>query len=133
MLYEQFKPLPRKGKLNLEQFLITQLGVKSMEEVERQSIRINVSVEKETFNIEITGRKKDVIIKAGRNLYPAEIEQLTAEIEGVRKGSNTLCARPKHISNGNDECCRIDWPIRRPSNVAVRLPALATWPELAFM
>lgn len=36
--------------------------------------------------IYITGRKKDVIIIAGRNIYPEEVEDLTAEIEGVRKG-----------------------------------------------
>jgi 1-acyl-sn-glycerol-3-phosphate acyltransferase len=34
----------------------------------------------------ITGRKKDIIIKAGRNFYPQEIEEVTAEINGVRKG-----------------------------------------------
>lgn len=34
----------------------------------------------------ITGRKKDIIIKAGRNLYPAEIEEAVGQIAGVRKG-----------------------------------------------
>lgn len=34
----------------------------------------------------ITGRKKDVIIKAGRNLYPPEIEEIVGQIAGVRKG-----------------------------------------------
>lgn len=34
----------------------------------------------------ITGRKKDIIIKAGRNYYPEEIEQTAAQIAGVRKG-----------------------------------------------
>jgi fatty-acyl-CoA synthase len=39
--------------------------------------------DKEVF---ITGRKKDVIIKGGRNLYPQEIEEITAQVKGVRKG-----------------------------------------------
>jgi fatty-acyl-CoA synthase len=34
----------------------------------------------------ITGRAKDVIIKAGRNLYPHEIEEITGRVKGVRTG-----------------------------------------------
>ncbi|MFQ5780163.1 MAG: AMP-binding protein, partial [Nitrospiria bacterium] len=34
----------------------------------------------------ITGRKKDVIIKSGRNLYPHEIEEVVGDIAGIRKG-----------------------------------------------
>lgn len=34
----------------------------------------------------ITGRRKDLIIKAGRNLYPAEIEELVGNVQGVRIG-----------------------------------------------
>jgi 1-acyl-sn-glycerol-3-phosphate acyltransferase len=37
-------------------------------------------------DIFITGRIKDIIIRAGRHLYPHEIEEATAEIRGVRKG-----------------------------------------------
>ena len=36
--------------------------------------------------IYITGREKDVIIRAGRNLYPYELEQAVGEVEGVRRG-----------------------------------------------
>lgn len=34
----------------------------------------------------ITGREKDIVIHAGRNIYPHEIEDAINEIEGVRKG-----------------------------------------------
>lgn len=35
----------------------------------------------------ITGRRKDLIIKAGRNLYPVEIEELVGAIPSIRQGS----------------------------------------------
>ena len=34
----------------------------------------------------ITGRRKDLIIKAGRNLYPSEIEEVVGAVSGVRQG-----------------------------------------------
>jgi fatty-acyl-CoA synthase len=34
----------------------------------------------------ITGRAKDVIIKAGRNMYPHEIEDIAGQVAGVRTG-----------------------------------------------
>ncbi|MFI4938319.1 MAG: 1-acylglycerol-3-phosphate O-acyltransferase [Candidatus Berkiellales bacterium] len=34
----------------------------------------------------ITGRQKDIIIKAGRNLHPDEIEEVTSQVSGIRKG-----------------------------------------------
>jgi fatty-acyl-CoA synthase len=34
----------------------------------------------------IAGRRKDIIIKAGRNFVPQEIEEVVASVDGVRKG-----------------------------------------------
>lgn len=34
----------------------------------------------------ITGRVKDVIIRAGRNVYPYELEEAVGNLEGIRKG-----------------------------------------------
>jgi 1-acyl-sn-glycerol-3-phosphate acyltransferase len=34
----------------------------------------------------ITGRQKDIIIKAGRNLYPQEVDDVVGDLPGIRKG-----------------------------------------------
>jgi len=38
-------------------------------------------------DVHITGRSKDIIIRAGRNIYPAELEDAVGDLEGLRKGA----------------------------------------------
>jgi len=38
-------------------------------------------------NVYITGRKKDIIIRAGRNIYPQELEEAVSSLPGIRKGN----------------------------------------------
>jgi 1-acyl-sn-glycerol-3-phosphate acyltransferase len=37
--------------------------------------------------IYITGRTKDIIIRAGRNIYPVELEEAVGQVEGIREGN----------------------------------------------
>jgi fatty-acyl-CoA synthase len=81
----------------------------------------------------ITGRAKDVIIKAGRNLYPHEVEDIVGRVEGVRTGcvvafgapdarSGTerlvVAAETRNMSDGK----RIAAEITRAVDTAMGLP-----------
>jgi 1-acyl-sn-glycerol-3-phosphate acyltransferase len=43
-------------------------------------------------DIFITGRKKDIIIRAGRNIYPQELEEAVGRVAGIRKGNVVVFA-----------------------------------------
>lgn len=45
-------------------------------------------------DVYITGRIKDMIIRAGRNLYPQELEEVIGRIDGVRRGCVVAFASP---------------------------------------
>ncbi len=46
----------------------------------------------------ITGRVKDIVIRAGRNLYPQEIEEAVGQVEGVRKGCVAVFGSPDPVT-----------------------------------
>lgn len=46
----------------------------------------------------ITGRSKDIIIRAGRNIYPHEVEEAIGEIDGVRKGCVAVFAAANRMA-----------------------------------
>lgn len=46
----------------------------------------------------ITGRRKDIIIRAGRNLYPQELEDISSRVPGVRAGCVAAFGRPSDVS-----------------------------------
>jgi fatty-acyl-CoA synthase len=46
----------------------------------------------------ITGRAKDLIIKAGRNIVPQEVEEMAGEVEGIRRGCVVAFGAPDPTS-----------------------------------
>lgn len=46
----------------------------------------------------ITSRVKDLIIRAGRNIYPYEVEEAVGDLEGVRKGCVAVFGTPDEAS-----------------------------------
>ena len=44
--------------------------------------------------IYVTGRVKDMVIKAGRNIYPVELEEAVGEVAGIRKGNVAVFGSP---------------------------------------
>jgi 1-acyl-sn-glycerol-3-phosphate acyltransferase len=47
----------------------------------------------------ITGRTKDIIIRAGRNIYPSELEEAAGNVPGVRRGNVVVFGRSDPATN----------------------------------
>jgi len=62
----------------------------------------------------ITGRAKDLIIKAGRNLYPQDIEAAVGDVDGVRRGC--VAAFPVPALNGVGEQLVVAFETRQKSD-----------------
>jgi len=46
----------------------------------------------------LTGRAKDLVIRAGRNIYPHELEEAVGDLPGVRKGCVAVFGSPDPVS-----------------------------------
>src|SRR4029077_13370009 len=46
----------------------------------------------------LTGRAKDIIIRAGRNVYPHELEEALGDIAGLRRGCVAVFGSPDPVS-----------------------------------
>ena len=49
-------------------------------------------------DVYLTGRAKDIIIRAGRNIYPHELEEAVGNVPGVRKGCVAVFGSPDLVS-----------------------------------
>ncbi len=67
----------------------------------------------------ITGRVKDIIIKGGRNLYPHEVEEVTAAVPGVRKGC-VVAFGARDAANGTERLVVVAESRDRSLDVAAR-------------
>jgi len=65
----------------------------------------------------ITGRTRDLIIKAGRNIYPQEIEEAASDVAGIRRGCVVAFAVPDP-RNGTDALVLV--AETRESDVAIQ-------------
>jgi acyl-CoA synthetase (AMP-forming)/AMP-acid ligase II len=63
----------------------------------------------------VTGRAKELIIKAGRNLHPADIERVASEVDGVRVGCVAAFARPNAETGTDDLVVVAETPQRDPA------------------
>jgi len=68
--------------------------------------------------IHITGRAKDVIIRAGRNIYPYELEEAVALLPGLRKSGVVVFASPDPRSGSDRLIVLAETRERRPDQLA---------------
>lgn len=65
--------------------------------------------------LHVTGRAKELIIKAGRNLHPADVERVAAEVEGVRTGYVAAFGRANPETGTDDLVVVVETPQTEPA------------------
>jgi fatty-acyl-CoA synthase len=64
----------------------------------------------------ITGRKKDLIIVGGKNIYPQDLESLASEVEGVHPGRVAAFGIPNEISGTEEVVIVAEVDLANPDN-----------------
>jgi acyl-CoA synthetase (AMP-forming)/AMP-acid ligase II len=102
----EFLPLRREGEVVIQGPCVMQGYYKNPEATARtikdgwlHTGDLGYTTEDGVF---ITGRKKDLIIKGGRNFYPHLLESVTEEVEGIRKGCVVAFGLPNEKTGTED-------------------------------
>lgn len=74
----------------------------------------------------ITGRSKDIIIKAGRNIYPMELEEAVGELAGIRRGNVAVFGAVDPRSGSERLVVLAETRKRRPEELAALRTAINT-------
>ncbi len=69
-------------------------------------------------DVYITGRIKDMIIKAGRNIYPQELEEVVGSIKGVRKGCVAAFSTQDQRTGTERLVLLVETRLNRPEDVS---------------
>src|SRR5206468_4055078 len=62
--------------------------------------------------IYVTGRRKEIIIHAGRNIYPYDLEEAVGDLTGVRKGCVAVFGLQSHESGTEKMIIALETRIR---------------------
>jgi 1-acyl-sn-glycerol-3-phosphate acyltransferase len=77
-------------------------------------------------DVYLTSRTKDVIIRAGRNIYPYEVEEAVGDIDGVRKGCVAVFGSTNPVSGTEKLVVMAETREEEPSALERMAAAIAT-------
>ena len=72
----------------------------------------------------LTGRAKDIVIKAGRNIYPQEVEEAVGRIDGVRPGCVAVFGSPDPASGTERLVVAAETRLNDPARLAALRQAI---------
>src|SRR5262249_60276088 len=73
-------------------------------------------------SVYLTGRAKDIIIRAGRNIYPHELEEAIGGITGLRRGGVAVFGSPDAVT-GTERLVVLAETRQTDTDVLAQLPS----------